>query len=94
MEIRNSLESLKSLLGVNAPEQPANQGKAGAAAVGGTFSADHATLSSAASELAQSAGEDVRTDKVASIQEALANGSYNVSALALSSKMVDSMLAG
>jgi anti-sigma28 factor (negative regulator of flagellin synthesis) len=33
-------------------------------------------------------------DKVASIQAALASGSYNVSAGAVASKVVDSMLSG
>jgi negative regulator of flagellin synthesis FlgM len=36
--------------------------------------------------------EAVRTDKVASIQAALAAGTYNVSSMAVASKVVDSML--
>jgi hypothetical protein len=35
---------------------------------------------------------DVRMDKVASIQAALASGTYNVPASAVASKMVDSMM--
>jgi negative regulator of flagellin synthesis FlgM len=52
-----------------------------------------ATFSSAASEVAQTAGDaNVRMDKVAGIQAALAAGSYNVPASAVASKVVDSML--
>lgn len=95
MEIRNGLEGLKSLLGVNsAAAPPAAQGKSAAAAQGGAFSADSATLSSAASQVAQTAGDDgVRMDKVASIQTALAAGSYSVPASAVASSLVSAMLA-
>lgn len=94
MEIRNSLEGLKSLLGVNSTAAaPAAQGNAGAVARGGAFSTDSATLSSAASRVAQTASDDgVRTDKVASIQAALASGAYSVPASAVASSLVDAML--
>ena len=39
-------------------------------------------------------GEDVRTEKVAAVQAALAAGTYNVPASAVASKMVDAMLSG
>jgi len=39
-------------------------------------------------------GTEVRMDKVAAIQAALAAGTYNVSALDVASKVVDSMLDG
>jgi len=56
---------------------------------------DMATFSSAASEVAQTAGDaSVRMDKVAGIQAALAAGSYNVPASAVASKVVESMLSG
>jgi len=96
MDIRNSLEGLKSLLGpaATAPvsAQPAKSGTtAGASALG----SDQATLSSAGSEVSQAAaGSDVRMDKVASIQAALAAGTYSVPATAVASKMVDGMLSG
>ena len=52
------------------------------------------TLSSAGSEVSQTASDaSVRMDKVAEIQAALASGSYNVSASAVASKVVDSMRA-
>ncbi len=95
MEIRSSLEGLKSLLGVNSPPapSPAAQGNAGAVTQSGAFSTDSATLSSAASQVAQTASDDgVRMDKVASIQAALASGTDSVPAAAVASSLVDAML--
>ena len=93
MEIRNNLEGLNSLLGVNAPDVAAERSKGQSTAASSALGADHATLSSAASEMAQAAGnEDVRMEKVAAIQAALANGTYSVPASAVASKVVDSML--
>ncbi len=95
MDIRNSLEGLKSLLGAGATTSTAApQSKSGATTAGGSaLGSDRATLSSAGSEVAQTASDStVRMDKVASIQAALASGSYDVSASAVASKVVDSML--
>lgn len=94
MEIRNGFEGLKSLLGVSGAAAPAAKEKA-AAASQGAFDADHATLSSAASQMAQAVGEDgVRMEKVAAVQAALANGTYSVPASAVASRIVDAMLGG
>ena len=96
MDIRNSLDGLRSLLGVNPAAPPATGSQeqchnAAASALG----SDRATLSSAGSEVSLTAGDDgVRTDKVAAIQAALAAGTYNVPASAVASKMVDAMLSG
>ncbi len=93
MEIRNSLEGLKSLLGVNGSTPTVPQTNTSAAPSGGTFSADSATLSNAASEVAQTAGDDgVRADKVALIQAALASGTYSVPASAVASNLIGAML--
>jgi negative regulator of flagellin synthesis FlgM len=94
MDIRNSLEGLKSLLG-STPAAPATtQPKSSTTTTtGGALNSDSATLSSAGSEVSLTAGdESVRTDKVANIQAALASGTYNVSTMAVASKVVDSML--
>jgi len=79
MDIRTSLDGLKSLLGVNnTPAQPSSGPRSNATAAQAPRS-DRATLSSAGSEVQLTAGEDgVRTDKVASVQAALAAGTYNV----------------
>ncbi|MGA2276846.1 MAG: flagellar biosynthesis anti-sigma factor FlgM [Terracidiphilus sp.] len=95
MDIRSSLDGLKSLLGTPAAAPAAQQQpKSGGAANAGALNSDRATFSSAASEVSQTAGDaGVRMDKVAGIQAALASGSYDVSAAAVASKLVDSMLA-
>jgi negative regulator of flagellin synthesis FlgM len=93
MDIRSSLDGLKSLLGVTAPATPAAQSKPGSVATPSALSSDRATFSSAGSQVAQTASDtDVRMDKVASIQAALANGTYNVPPSAVASKMVEAML--
>lgn len=96
MDIRNSLDSLRSLFGVNATSEQATPSKGSASsASASSFANDQATFSSAASEVSQAAsGEGVRTDKVAAVQVALAAGTYQVPAAAVASKLVDSMLAG
>jgi negative regulator of flagellin synthesis FlgM len=94
MDIRSSLEGLKSLLGTPAAAPASTQQpKSGVAASGSALGSDRATFSSAGSEVSQTAGDSgVRMDKVAGIQAALAAGNYNVSAGAVASKVVDSML--
>ncbi len=95
MDIRSSLDGLKSLLGVPTTAPAAPQTKSGAAAGGSALGSDRATLSSAGSEVSLTAAEPgVRMDKVASVQAALAAGSYDVPASAVASKVVDGMLGG
>jgi negative regulator of flagellin synthesis FlgM len=95
MDIRSSLDGLKSLFGVPAAAAPAAQPRNTAAPTSTAFTSDRATFSSAGSEVAQTASDsDVRMGKVASIQSALAAGTYNVPASAVASKMVDAMLGG
>jgi negative regulator of flagellin synthesis FlgM len=94
MDIRSSLDGLKSLL-VAAPADPATPkaDKAGVAPGGSALGSDLATFSSAASEVSLTATDTgVRADKVAGVQAALAAGSYNVPASAVASKLVDVML--
>lgn len=93
MDIRSSLDGLKSLLGVNPPAPAATQTRSNAAAGGSALASDRATLSSAGSEVSQTASEsDVRTEKVSAVQAALEAGTYDVPASAVASKMVDAML--
>jgi negative regulator of flagellin synthesis FlgM len=71
------------------------QPKSGVTAGGSALGSGQAAFSSAGSEVSQTATDSgVRMDKVAEIQAALASGSYNVSAGAVASKVVDSMLGG
>jgi negative regulator of flagellin synthesis FlgM len=54
---------------------------------------DAANLTSTAGVLAQALnGDDVRADKVASLQSAIASGTYNVPASAVAHKLIESML--
>lgn len=98
MEIQNSLDGLKSLLGVSSvgstsPQPARNDSNASGAASG--ITGDHATLSAAATEVSiSSSSPDVRMDKVAAVQSALAAGTYEVPASAVAKKVVDAMLAG
>lgn len=95
MDIRSSLDGLKSLLGVTPASQAGTQPARGGGATRdtGAVSSDRATLSDAGSEVAQSAADGgVRLDKVASVQAALAAGTYSVPAGAVASRMVDAML--
>jgi negative regulator of flagellin synthesis FlgM len=95
MDIRSSLDGLKSLLGATPPAPPATQARSNAAPGASALASDRATLSSAGSEVSQTASEsDVRTDKVFSIQAALASGAYSVPASAVASRVVDAMLGG
>lgn len=95
MDIRSSMDGLKSLLGVTPPATTATQNSNHAAQPNSTsgLGSDRATLSSAGSEVSLAASDSgIRTDKVAAVQAALAAGSYNVPASAVASKMVDAML--
>jgi negative regulator of flagellin synthesis FlgM len=94
MDIRSGLEGLKSLLGTPAAEAASTQQTRGSAsAAASAIQSDQATVSSAGSEISQMAGDsDVRMEKVAEIQAALASGSYNVPSSAVASKVVDAML--
>jgi flagellar hook-associated protein 1 FlgK len=65
MDIRNSLDGLKSLLGVAPPAPAATQTKSNTAAGSSALASDSATLSSAGSEVSLTAAEPgVRMDKV------------------------------
>ncbi|HXR37457.1 MAG TPA: flagellar biosynthesis anti-sigma factor FlgM [Terracidiphilus sp.] len=95
MDIRSSLDGLKTLLGVTPAATLAPQTRAGTATSSSALTSDRATLSSAGSEVSLTAADsDVRPEKVASVQAALAAGTYNVPASAVASKMVDAMLGG
>jgi negative regulator of flagellin synthesis FlgM len=56
---------------------------------------DHTSLSSTASLISQglsSSDSDVRTDKIAALQQSIAAGTYNVSASAVADKLIASLL--
>jgi flagellar biosynthesis anti-sigma factor FlgM len=95
MDIRNSLDSLRSLLGTTPATTTVGGAKNGATQGTSALGADQATLSNAGSEVSLSAGTDgVRAEKVTAVQAALAAGTYDVSASAVASKVVDAMIGG
>ena len=97
MEIRNNAEALKAFLGVSSPgsaqAQQVRNAENNIARAG--FGGDQAILSHAGTQVSQSVAlEGVRADKVASIQQALAAGTYRIPASVVADKVIDSMLAG
>ena len=96
MEIRNSAESLKNLLGVDtATSSAAQQIKSGAGSPSNGLAGDQATVSTLGQEVAQAAKETgVRWEKVTEIQAALSSGAYQISTSAVAGKVVDALLDG
>ena len=100
----DGINSLQKMLGALQVNESKNVGGTAAAKSGSsesmsvtstvsTGSVDHASLS-AAGGLAAGATDlsDVRTTKVAELRQAIASGTYNVSASAVADKMVEGML--
>jgi len=95
MDIRSSLDGLKSILNVSQSSSAAATQSSGSAATtnNNAWNMDEASLSNVGSAFSSaSASDGVRMDKVAAIQQALSSGTYSVSATAVASKLVDSML--
>lgn len=94
MDIRSSVDGLNALLGGPSSAAKPEPTRHGTEQLTGSLSSDHATVSSAGSEVAQAASEsDIRMDKVTAVQAALAAGTYSVPASAVASKVIDGMLA-
>lgn len=96
MDIRSSLDGLKSIFGAGQTEAATPQTKAGTqAGAPSALTSDRATFSYVANGVASADSDsDVRMDKVASIQAQLAAGTYNVPASAVAGKLVQSLLTG
>jgi negative regulator of flagellin synthesis FlgM len=92
MEIRNTSESLKALLGVASTSSSLAQ-QVRSTATKSALEADQTTLSGAGTEASLSAAEDgLRLDKVAEVQAALAAGTYKVPAETVANRLIDAML--
>src|SRR5579875_3451143 len=90
MNVSNNTQSLQQVFAMREAEQTSASEKSPTPATAGVD--DLATLSPAASIAAQSADSDVRTDKVAEVQQALATGSYSIPASRVADSMIDRML--
>lgn len=93
MNVQNDLQGLQQLY--SSPEVRQGTGKAGASPGEGVGAgSDRANLSTAASAAsAATEDSDVRMEKVAAIQQALLNGTYQVPASEVANKMIDHMLS-
>lgn len=94
MDIQNNVDGLKTLLGVSSTSSERmlpvrKEPTPGADAL----TSDQATLSNTGSEVSQTiSGSDVRKEKVAAVQAAIATGTYQIPASAVAGKVVDAML--
>jgi negative regulator of flagellin synthesis FlgM len=91
MNIQNDLQGLQQIFGPadfsGASKQPAIQDSAGTSSAN-----DEAHVSATAYLVTQAVTvPDVRIEKVASVQAALANGSYQVNSTDVAGKLIDSM---
>jgi len=88
-----NLGSLVNGLGIEKTSGAARTAKAASATEAKSIQQDQTTLSPAAGALAQAVnGDDTRMEKVAALQKAIADGSYNVPSTAVADKLISSML--
>jgi negative regulator of flagellin synthesis FlgM len=93
MNVQNNLQGMQQLLSSQEVTKAENGRPGGAAQAKTESGTDQATLSSAASVAAQTSPDaDVRMEKVAQVQQALAQGTYSVPSSEVAGKMIDQML--
>jgi len=92
MDVRNNIKDLREALGIFAVER-AQESSVVDAAKANSQPADQTSVSAAANLVNQAiALPDVRTDKVAQVQQALEDGTYKVDSTKVAGKIIDSML--
>lgn len=93
MDIRTDFQSLQHVSGEAAVNRSERPSEVAGATNSSAASADEAHLSSAAKMATQTGAlPDVRAEKVAGVQAALAAGTYNVSSSEVAGKLIDHML--
>ena len=94
MDIRNNVDGLKTLLGVQTlATDKAKPARNDSTASATELTGDRATLSAGAAVASQAvSASDVRMDKVTAVQSAIAAGAYSVPASAVAGKVMEAML--
>ena len=93
MNVNNNLQAMQQLFSSQQVTEAASTVSRNTTTQAAAPITDEATLSPAASLAAMSAPDsDVRMDKVAQVQQALAAGTYNIPSGAVAGKMIDHML--
>lgn len=94
MDIRNSYDNLKQIIGTQSTSGATVSSKVGNSSTSASgFDSDQAQVSSAANLITLAASSsDVRMDKVQSVKSAIEAGTYNVDPSAVASKVIDNML--
>jgi negative regulator of flagellin synthesis FlgM len=97
MDVQNNLQGLQEILGISATDKARAQSSVTTEATEGAEAAsqggDQTSLSTAANLVSHAATlPDVRTGKVSAVQQALADGNYQISSSDVAAKMIDSML--
>ena len=93
MDIRTDFQSLQHVSGDAAVARSERASEVAGSTNNPAPPADEAHLSSAAKMVTQTGSlPDVRAEKVASVQAALAAGTYNVSSSEVAGKLIDHML--
>jgi negative regulator of flagellin synthesis FlgM len=90
-----SISSPQNVSGAYAPDLSKSSTPAVSTPAATTVPSDQASLSTAGGLIAQAisgSNSDVRTDKVAALQQAIANGTYHVASSDVAGKIVDSLL--
>jgi negative regulator of flagellin synthesis FlgM len=100
MSYQNNISNLQSLLQILNPGNAQKTETAGKTAANGVapaskdFNADQASVSVSGGALSQAlSGSDVRTDKVAALQNTIASGLYQVSPGDVADKLIESLLS-
>ncbi len=93
MDIRNSYDNLKQIIGTQNTTGATGSGRTGVKTSSSGLDADQAQVSSAANMITMAAStSDVRMDKVDSVKSAIYAGTYNIDPSAVASSLINYML--